>query len=408
MSETTNSPLHLPPVHGFSEKRLQQHHHSFDRAVHDLQGRLKRLVARKVAVKRNPLIVAASREEKRLASLSDLRLSQEVAGLRQRLKRDRSMGQQAMGAGLAVLREVGRRTIGIRAHDVQLIGAQIVTNGKIAEMATGEGKTLVAAIAAGWQALTGMRVHVVTVNDYLAARDAEKLAPFFKFIGFEVGLVTGDTERADRARQYQRSICYCTNKELAFDYLRQRVRMGQQVTDLHSRVGAFVEGERGRTRQTIPGLQFAIIDEADSILVDEARTPLLLSEGKEDYLTADVIANIMAFASGLEVGRDAVPDPRAWTVRISNSVNSRLEEKFRKISRGPLSIPLLREDLLNQALMALHLYHLGTLSGPGRKGRNRRRIYGPSPAGPQLALRTSPDGRIQGRMRTDPCPCHSG
>src|SRR5580658_10010124 len=158
----------------------------------------------------------------------------------------------------AVVREAGKRVLNMRHFDVQIMGGQILFEGRIAEMRTGEGKTLVATLAVYARALEGRGVHVVTVNDYLVKRDAEWMGQLYKFLGMTVGIIQHGLEPAERRAQYNCDITYVTNNEVGFDYLRDN--MAWQVEDLVQR-----------------GLYFALVDEVDSILVDEARTPLIIS-----------------------------------------------------------------------------------------------------------------------------------
>ena len=174
----------------------------------------------------------------------------------------------------ATAREAGRRTLGMRHFDVQLIGGMVLHQGKIAEMKTGEGKTLVATLGAYLNALTGKGVHIVTVNDYLARRDAEWMGPIYKMLGLTVGVIVHDLDDAQRRAAYAADITYGTNNEFGFDYLRDNMKY-----DLKDCV------QRGH--------QFAIVDEVDSILIDEARTPLIISgpaeESTDKYYRIDKI-----------------------------------------------------------------------------------------------------------------------
>ncbi|MHC4628790.1 MAG: DEAD/DEAH box helicase, partial [Planctomycetota bacterium] len=165
--------------------------------------------------------------------------------------------EDILGEAFAVVREAARRNVQMRHFDVQLIGGNVLYDGKIAEMATGEGKTLVATLAAYLVHLTGRRIHVVTVNDYLAKRDAEWMGPVYESLGLTVGAIQADMDSAgdERKAQYGCDITYGTNNEFGFDYLRDNMK-----TSLEQ----MVQGP----------LEYAIIDEVDSILIDEARTPL--------------------------------------------------------------------------------------------------------------------------------------
>src|ERR1700729_618303 len=182
--------------------------------------------------------------------------------------------QPALVPAFALVREAGRRTLGMRHFDVQLIGGAVLHQGKISEMKTGEGKTLVATLPAFLNALTGKRVHIVTVNDYLARRDAEWMGPIYKLLGLSVGVIVHDLDDVQRRAAYAADITYGTNNEFGFDYLRDNMKY-----DL--------------TQCVQRGHHFAIVDEVDSILIDEARTPLIISgptdESTDKYYRIDKV-----------------------------------------------------------------------------------------------------------------------
>ena len=182
--------------------------------------------------------------------------------------------EPALVPAFALVREAGRRTLGMRHFDVQLIGGIVLHEGKIAEMKTGEGKTLVATLPAFLNALTGRGVHIVTVNDYLARRDAEWMSPIYHSLGLTVGVIVHDLDDAERRAAYGADITYGTNNEFGFDYLRDNMKY--DLADCVQR-----------------GHHFAIVDEVDSILIDEARTPLIISgpaeESTDKYYRIDKI-----------------------------------------------------------------------------------------------------------------------
>ncbi|HEX3376556.1 MAG TPA: hypothetical protein VHS29_06820, partial [Candidatus Acidoferrales bacterium] len=169
----------------------------------------------------------------------------------------------ALVPAFALVREVGRRKLGMRHFDVQLIGGIVLNEGKIAEMKTGEGKTLVATLPAVLNALTGRGVHIVTVNDYLARRDAEWMSPIYRALGLTVGVIVHDLSDAERRAAYGADITYGTNNEFGFDYLRDNMKF--DLADCVQR-----------------GHHFGVVDEVDSILIDEARTPLIISGPAEE------------------------------------------------------------------------------------------------------------------------------
>jgi len=192
-----------------------------------------------------------------LESLSDDELRAKSPEFRQRLA-DGAELNSLLAEAFAVVREVSKRTLGLRHFDVQLIGGIVLYEGKIAEMRTGEGKTLIATLPAYLYALAGVPVHIVTVNDYLARRDANWMRPIYEFLGMSVGIISTGQSTADKREAYLADITYGTNNEFGFDYLRDN--LAQQKEDQMQR-----------------GLGFAIVDEVDSILIDEARTPLIIS-----------------------------------------------------------------------------------------------------------------------------------
>jgi preprotein translocase subunit SecA len=209
-----------------------------------------------------PQVEAINALEPELAKLSDDQLRARTAEFREQLKNGAKLDSLLIPA-FATVREAAKRTLGQRHFDVQLIGGMVLNQGNIAEMKTGEGKTLVATLAVYLNALAGNGVHVVTVNDYLAKRDSEWMGQVYKFLGLTVGVIVHDLDDEQRKAAYDCDVTYGTNNELGFDYLRDNMKM---------RKAEMVQ--RGHT--------FAIVDEVDSILIDEARTPLIISGPLED------------------------------------------------------------------------------------------------------------------------------
>ncbi len=207
-------------------------------------------------------VAAVNALEEQMVALSDEQLQAKTSEFRERLAAGESLNK-LLPEAFAVVREAGKRIMGMRHFDVQLIGGQTLHEGKIAEMRTGEGKTLVATLAVYLNALPGKGVHVVTVNDYLARRDANWMRPLYEFLGLSVGVVVPFQDPEDKRAAYACDITYGTNNEFGFDYLRDN--MAFSLEDKFQRE-----------------LNFAVIDEVDSILIDEARTPLIISGQAED------------------------------------------------------------------------------------------------------------------------------
>jgi len=207
-------------------------------------------------------LATINRLEPELRALSDSQLGEKTTEFRKRLEQGETLGR-LLPESFAVVREAARRTLDMRHFDVQLIGGMVLHQGRIAEMRTGEGKTLVATLAAYLNALPGNGVHIVTVNDYLARRDAEWMGDVYRFLNMEVGTIVPDLPPAERRRSYAADITYGTNNEFGFDYLRDNmVRHGDDRTQRE--------------------LHYAIVDEVDCILIDEARTPLIISGSAEE------------------------------------------------------------------------------------------------------------------------------
>ena len=256
-----------------------------------------------------PIVSDVNLLEEEIAPLSDDELRGLTAEFRQKLaslqedcrsrglareatlEKERALLDELLPQAFAVVREAGRRVLGMRHFDVQLIGGMVLHDGQIAEMKTGEGKTLVATLPAYLNALTGRGVHVVTVNDYLARRDAEWMGQIHRFLGLSVGLIQQDMDPASRRINYGCDITYATNSELGFDYLRDN--MATDIAEVVQR-----------------DFHYCVIDEVDSILIDEARTPLIISgqveRPQEKYQRAAEVAAELVRAA--ELGKDGI-DP---------------------------------------------------------------------------------------------------
>ena len=248
--------------------------------------------------------------EAEIQALSDEALQAKTAEFKQRLA-DGATLESMLEEAFAVCREASRRVLGMRHFDVQLIGGMVLHEGKIAEMRTGEGKTLVATLPVYLNALAGKGVHVVTVNDYLAGRDAGIMEPLYNFLGLSVGVIVSEMEPFFRQSAYNADITYGTNNEFGFDYLRDNM-----VTDQYDKVQR--------------ALTFAVVDEVDSILIDEARTPLIISGQADDnvqlYQVMNTVPAMLVRQETEEGEGDYWVDEKAHTVLLSESGHERAEE----------------------------------------------------------------------------------
>ncbi|MBP7587853.1 MAG: preprotein translocase subunit SecA [Thermoanaerobaculia bacterium] len=293
-----------------------------------------------------PMVAAINALEPGIRALSDEELRGKTAEFRRELAAGKTLDDLLVPA-FAVVREAARRVLGMRHYDVQLIGGMVLHQGKIAEMRTGEGKTLVATLPSYLNALAGKGVHIVTVNDYLARRDAEWMGRVHQFLGLTVGIVQHDISDQNRRAAYQCDITYCTNNELGFDYLRDNMKF-----DLAAMV------QRGH--------YFAIVDEVDSILIDEARTPLIISgpseESVDKYYHVDKIIPKLERGEEIEdkdgnksTTGDFLVDEKAHTVALTDQGVGRVE----KLLNIDNLYDMENMDLIhgvNQGLRAHYLY----------------------------------------------------
>ncbi|MEI7969813.1 MAG: preprotein translocase subunit SecA [Betaproteobacteria bacterium] len=286
-------------------------------------------------------------------SLDAAGLKAAAVDLRPRLKRE-GFTDALVARAFALIRATAQATLGKRHFDVQLAGGWVLLSGRVAEMETGEGKTLTATLAAGTAALAGMPVHVVTVNDYLAQRDAGEMGVVYEALGLTVGCVTHHVSPHERRPQYACDITYCTNKDLTFDYLRDRLRLKGRPRPLRHALGK-VTGEGGDMGLNLRGLHFAIVDEIDSVLVDEARTPLILSAETDGGAIERVYREGLELAGRLVEGSEFVIEHQRTHLRITAEGKRRLEQLAAGL-RGVWAGPNRREELVRQALTALHLF----------------------------------------------------
>jgi preprotein translocase subunit SecA len=254
-----------------------------------------------------PRVDAINALEKELEQLSDEALRAQTEEFRKQLS-EGATPDDILVPAFATVREAGKRALGQRHFDVQLVGGMVLHEGRISEMKTGEGKTLVATLPVYLNALTGRGVHVVTVNDYLAKRDAEWMGQIYKFLGLTVGVIVHGLDDPERKNQYDCDVTYATNNELGFDYLRDNMKY--RVEDMVQR-----------------GHAYAIVDEVDSILIDEARTPLIISGPLDDR--SDFYNTIDTFIPNLDKD-DYEVDEKQRTVNLTEIGMERLEQGLRE------------------------------------------------------------------------------
>jgi len=297
-----------------------------------------------------PIIAEINSLEEQISTLTDAELKDKTTQFKSRLNNGETL-DDILPEAFAVVREAGKRVLGMRHFDVQLIGGVVLHQGRIAEMKTGEGKTLVATLPCYLNALTGKGVHVVTVNDYLAKRDSEQMGKIYKFLGLTVGLITHEKTPEQRKEAYAADITYGTNNEFGFDYLRDNM-----VTTIDEVVQC-------------KGHNFAVVDEVDSILIDEARTPLIISgmgeKSTELYTIADRFARTLKCKKIVEsddkvidedTDADYIVDEKAKTATLTETGIKKAEKAFNLENLSdPENITISHH--INQAIKAHGVMH---------------------------------------------------
>ena len=283
--------------------------------------------------KLQPYIASIGALEPEIQKLSDAQLQAKTAAFREKLKQGATL-DDLLSEAFAVVREAARRTVGMRHFDVQLIGGVVLHQGKIAEMKTGEGKTLVATLPAYLNSLENKGVHIVTVNDYLAKRDTEWMGPIFKFLGLSVGTIQHDMNDYERQVAYGCDITYGTNNEFGFDYLRDNMKF---------RRGDLVQRE----------FNYGIVDEVDSILIDEARTPLIISGPTEE--STDLYYKVDQLIRRFHKDKHFTVDEKTRTVSIQEDGVSE-SEKFLNVTNLYDLAHMELVHHINQSLKAHYLF----------------------------------------------------
>lgn len=281
-----------------------------------------------------PIVDRINALEPQMQGLSDQQLRDKTSEFKSRLENGETL-DDLLPEAFAACREGSVRALGMRHYDVQLIGGMVLHRGSIAEMRTGEGKTLVATLPVYLNALSGKGVHVVTVNDYLAKRDAEWMGRLYGFMGLTTSVVVPNQDETEKAAAYRADITYCTNNELGFDYLRDNMKFD---------LADYVQRD----------LNFAIVDECDSILIDEARTPLIISGPAEE--STEKYARINAIIPHLKREEHFTMEEKNRTVALTEEGNNKCEELLGVENLyDPQHIELLHH--IYQGLKAHHLYH---------------------------------------------------
>ncbi len=326
------------------------------RALHQAIGRFslpRRASRRQLAA----WVAQVDRESHGLSELTEAGFDEAVAELRGKLLRA-GLEEKLLPRGFALVREAARRTLGTPHFDVQLFGGWVMARSGLAELETGEGKTLMATLPASLAAMAGIPVHVITANDYLVERDAAAMSPLYERLGVRVGVVVErQPDRAARREAYGCDLTYATNKQISFDYLRDLIAGGgdrRLVRRLRLDAACAHSPQTPQMAPVMRGLCFAIVDEADSVLIDDARTPLILS-GEGAPADEDTVRKALVMTGQLDEGPHFRVDRLRGEIELTLSGRSRLDE-LGHFAKGPLAGERRREEWVHRALCAEHLY----------------------------------------------------
>ena len=334
---------------GVYQERAQEREPILEEYLRALVARIPKLTSRTRRLRK--FVAQAHAAEAGIHALDDQGLAADLSAVCIEM-RQQGFTDKLLARAFAVVREASLRTLGMRHHDVQLIGGWALLQGMIAEMHTGEGKTLVATLAACTAAAAGASVHVITVNDYLAERDAKQNAPLYNFFNLRVGVVIQGLSPEQRRAEYACDVVYVSNKEVVFDYLKDRIATGDALAT-HYRL-RHLYSARPQPDVLMRGLHVAIVDEADSILIDEARTPLIISETVADEHGGELYHTALEYAKRLVRGEDfnITEHHEVW-------MTAQGEQTAREITAslsGVWTSTLWRNELLQKALTALCCY----------------------------------------------------
>lgn len=304
---------------------------------------------------RSERLLATFRREARMCeNLHQADITERAKAMAFELRRN-GINQVSAARAFALIQRAAQVTLNKAHYDVQVLGGWVMLQGMVAEMQTGEGKTLTATLPAATAALAGWPVHVITTNDYLVERDAETMTPLYACLGLTVAAVTAEMDEESRRAAYRADVVYCSNKTVVFDYLRDLIVLDDEKDDDVLRLER-LQGSQGRVnRLYLQGLYFAIVDEADSVLVDEARTPLIIS-GVQDEDIGDVTRQAVDLARYLQESQHYRVNHDNRRITLTEAGRDALTAACVMLP-PPWHIPFRREELVLNALTVLLLYH---------------------------------------------------
>lgn len=343
-----------------------------DKVQHALVGRLLTLLPNNHKTQLTHFITAVRRNESSLGHISDRELALTARQYGQSLRRqlsgirannDTTNDSSTLDSTLipvakifACVVEASQRTLSMRHFDCQLQAGLALYNGKVAEMATGEGKTLTATLAAACAGLAGIPTHVISVNDYLTARDASDMRDLYRLLGLSVGCVNSEVKHEHRRGEYSKHITYCTAKDVTFDYLRDRLKLNRSTENTWLQSEYLFNPKPESKNLTLRGLHFAIVDEADSVLIDEAKTPLIISANKGGEQEEQFLKQATSIANTLIENEHYLVNHAASFIKLNDKAKALLDENTRNLGAAWRS-RYRREAIISQALAANFFFH---------------------------------------------------
>ncbi len=341
-----------------TRRRRQEPMRGLDAAAFRWQSRFKHARTGLAKLRREAEAVVAMEDQ--WAGLTDGQLDEKIAELRtvfaRRLHKDEHIRQ-----GMAAIREAALREVGEKPYMVQVMGALGLFHGQVVEMVTGEGKTLTASIAAALLGWLRRPVHVITVNDYLAQRDADGRQPIYRRCGLVASAVVNETTEPERVGAYRQPIVYTTQKELVADWLRDQLRLGRIADPVSTRwlLDGLNTGRPGGAAGAIlvPGLHAAIVDEADAVLIDEAVTPLIIAQPRGEDAQAKLYERARDLANELELKKDFTIEQVKRRARLTTDGRAKVASLLGEQEHAIWKAQRRREELVEQALVAAHCYH---------------------------------------------------
>jgi preprotein translocase subunit SecA len=345
---------HPPANRSYRPEKKERRSNAVEKVVLSLTGGVTRFVQTHT-VRPGRIIPLVSACGPAMSAMKDQEIKDAGRQLGLKIRRQ-GFRDELVAQSFALIREAAWRTLGLRHFDTQIMGGWVMLKGMIAEMETGEGKTLTATLVAGTAALAGIPVHVICVNDYLTARDAEEMGPVYRALGLKVGSITHDVPHESRQAVYQRDIVYCNNKEVAFDYLRDKIVLGALAHPLQLQAEHLYSSKMREQKLLLRGLHFAIADEADSLLIDESRTPLIISGNAGGIEEENFMRKAWSVAGELKKGEDYLVEEIEHKVDLTEQGVMRIRELTASLGglwRGTIR----RNDMVRNALSARHMFH---------------------------------------------------